>query len=161
MHSGRPPTIKNFRLDEMGCRSSKPEFEVDPEQYAGVWYELAKTTFFGIDCSNSVTVYRYTVGIGFTLLNCCYRNGKVIRSVQGSARLVNGCHMLVKTNFDKPSRQVIEWTDYQTVSFVSSDDRRQLWILTRDPYVTRVRLQSIKEKARLLGFNPDRLQYNF
>ncbi|SOB73972.1 hypothetical protein BQ9231_00089 [Cedratvirus lausannensis] len=149
-----------------------------PSDYQGSWFEIGKYPVFyesfGPTCAYSVADYRYNRGEGgyINVLNTCYnQSGEAVNSILGIARPKNDLgqfklHFFPEsfapypTNPGDSSYNVL-WTDYDNFSFVSDDDKRSFYVLSRKKDLSAQDYAFIRQKTVELGFNPSRLQYNF
>jgi lipocalin len=149
-----------------------------PSDYQGSWFEIAKYPVFyerfGPSCSYSVADYRYNRGAGgyINVLNTCYNeSGEAVNSILGIARPKNDSGQFSLRFFPESfapypsnpgdSSYNVLLTDYDNFSFVSDDDKRSFYVLSRKRDLSAQDYTFIKRKTVELGFNPSRLQYNF
>lgn len=138
---------------------------LDPQRYAGAWYEIARLpNFFQRQCARSA-VATYTplpdgqIGIG----NRCSGTDGRMSETQGIARIPNTA---------QPARWEISfvggfgvrlfWRDYWIIgltndyryAIVGTPSRRFAWILSRTPQLGADDLQAALELLRRQGYDP-------
>ncbi len=138
---------------------------VDLARYAGTWYEIARLPmWFQRHCVDSKAIYTTRPDGKIGVHNECVTDAGGLDQVEGIATIVD-----TKTNaklavtFDNffarlvgPSRGGNYWIidldpDYQT-ALVGTQNRRYLWMLSRNPHLDEATYQRLVGKAQQLGF---------
>lgn len=148
-------------LTLFGCSSSEPLPTVDAvdiDRYAGLWYEIARLpNSFQKNCT--CTTAQYEVKKGYvSVLNACWNTekGKMINA-KGKAFPVKGTNNAsLQVQFFWPFKgdyNIISLEkDYQ-YAMVGSKNRKYLWILSRNPEMSRKTYKSLLDTAGELGYN--------
>lgn len=152
------------------CRVIKPanmeknEFQLD--KYLGKWYEIARFPHnFEKDLQGVTATYTMMDNGKVRVLNQGYRgslDGK-ISSAKGKAYLVSSAHPpKLKVSFflffyADYNILALDYENYQW-AMVGSSSPKYLWILSRKPELDSQILEMLKNKARELGYNLDKLQ---
>ena len=137
-----------------------------PEQYAGLWYEVARLpNRFQNKCAGEVTA-EYTVRPegGFTVINRCRESDGRMTDAAGVARVVRGAPTSVlQVRFAPALLSLLPfvWGDYQVIalddrhsySVVGTPDRKYLWILSRTPQMDPDRYTRLVAIAGEQGFD--------
>ena len=131
-----------------GCAHGQPletVGQVDLQKYTGRWYEIASyPTRFQKGCRCTTAEYELLPGKkSLGVINRCirFRNGKSkISSVRGKAFIVeNSGNAKLKVQFFWPFRgdyYIIGLADDYSWAVVGHPDRKYLWILSRESYMT-------------------------
>lgn len=113
--------------------------EFDLRRYMGLWYEINRTfNNFEYDCKNASAFYTINVDNTVNVLNTCFdKHWKRISSIQGTAVQIKNNKFHVSfpqehaTGLLVPNYIVLK-TDYVNYSIVTSQDKKYLWILSRN-----------------------------
>lgn len=143
--------------------------QVDIQQYAGKWYEIAHLPmYFQRKCVSNISAH-YTVNADQTMgvLNSCrIENGKMISS-EGVAYPQNQGNSKLKVSFLPPGLRWIPFTkghywvlrvdpEYK-VALVGGPSTKYLWILSREPQLDEATYQSFLETAKYYGYDITKL----
>lgn len=114
---------------------SIPRVAVDPREYAGRWYEIARyPQWFERGCARATADYAPTAS-GLSVTNSCERNGERT-SATGAAYATSEPGVLGVSFFPGLyGAYVVAYRDPQT-SVVTNQDRSALWVLSRTPTIT-------------------------
>ena len=142
---------------------------VDLGRYAGTWHEIARLpNWFQRSCERSQAVYTPCSDGSIKVVNTCVKASGRCTSIEGRAEPVPGSgNARLRVKFGglaalvPTSREGNYWIialddDYQW-AMVGTPDRRFLWILARQPCLAPEILADLKQRARCLGFDVDRL----
>lgn len=138
---------------------SVPTVAIDPHEYKGLWYEIARyPQWFEQGCRHATANYEPTEE-GLKVVNACRVNG-TYRESTGTAIPTDYPGIYGVSFFPGIYGQyVVTYRDHDT-SIVTNGDKSSLWILSRHP-----RIQS--EKRRKLttwlvdnGFDTRRLEFD-
>lgn len=137
---------------------------VDLSRYQGRWYDIASIPLrFSQHCTCTFAEYSADSNGNIRVYNQCLnsKTGKT-DSIRGKAFPVKGSNNAkLKVQFFWPFRgdyYIIDIDSNYTLALVGSPDRNTLWILSRTPAISDARFQEVCEKARALGFDPNRLR---
>jgi apolipoprotein D and lipocalin family protein len=141
---------------------------VDPERYAGTWYELARLpNRFQQQCVGDVTAtYAVRDDGNIDVTNRCRTSAddadEAWDTAEGLARTVDETHARLKVSFLPAWLRwlPIGWGDYWVLELdpqyrhvlVGEPSRRYLWVLARSPAMPTEQLQDILGRAREMGF---------
>lgn len=152
-----------------GCVSFYPPLDVvefvDPERYAGKWYEIARyPNSFERGCAGVTADYALREDGKIDVVNTC-RQGEVDgpeRSQSGVARIVDEeTNAKLKVSFFFPFEGdywIIELDkDYQW-AVVGEPSRRFLWILSRTPQMDEQLLSDIFDTLPEKGYDSSQLE---
>ncbi len=120
---------------------------VDPERYAGKWYEIARLpNRFQKKCAGDVTAdYAVREDGGFDVLNRCRKPDGAVTSAKGQARVASkrGPNSKLEVRFAPGYLSFLPfvWGDYQVIdlapdysyALVGEPGRKYLWVLSRTP----------------------------
>jgi apolipoprotein D and lipocalin family protein len=142
---------------------------VDLQNYAGVWFEIARfPNRFQRECTGEVTAtYTLQPGGRLQVVNRCQSHGKTIEA-RGTARVVDArTQARLKVRFAPAVLSFLPfvWGDYWIIGLdadygwavVGSPDREYLWILSRTPAMSSEDLQRARAAAAANGFDLERL----
>jgi apolipoprotein D and lipocalin family protein len=142
---------------------------VDLGRYAGTWHEIARLpNWFQRSCERSRADYTPCGDGSIRVVNTCVKAGGRCTSIEGRAEPVpcsGNARLRVKFGglaaLVPASREGNYWIialddDYQW-AMVGTPDRRFLWILSRQPCLPSDVYASLRQRARCLGFDVDRL----
>ena len=147
--------------------------KVDLERYAGTWHEIARLpNWFQNNCSGSVTA-TYTPNPDGTIqvVNTCRDiNRQRDRTANGVARVVRDeaqSNAVLEVRFARRMFSALPfvWGDYRIIevgpayeyALVGTNDRKYLWILSRQPTLDRDVYQRLVRQAESQGFETNRL----
>ena len=139
--------------------------EVDPGRYAGVWYEIARLPNRFEEGLDEVTAtYEPLEGGGLRVINRGRKAGK-LREVTGRARAADpekpGSGEL-EVSFFWPfygAYRILYLAEDYSLAVVTSSTRDYLWILARKPVLPPAALQPLLERAAVMGFAVEKLEY--
>ncbi|MGD9698564.1 lipocalin family protein (plasmid) [Acinetobacter haemolyticus] len=143
--------------------------QVDIEQYAGKWYEIAHLPmYFQRKCVSNISA-QYSVNTDQTMrvLNSCrIANGEMISS-EGIAYPQNKGNSKLKVSF---LPQALRWMPFSKghywvlrvdpeykVALVGGPSNKYLWILSREPQLDEATYQSYLETAKHYGYDVTKL----
>ncbi len=159
-----------------GCGEEKPLAtvkQVDLEQYAGTWYEIARLPqWFQRGCFDSSATYSLNDDGTVKVINRCQREGEEASEAIGTARVLpDSGNARLKVRFDNWVSRLIPtitegnyWIialdqDYQTV-VIGEPSREYLWILARQPQLPDDQYQALVQVAESKGFPVEQLERN-
>jgi apolipoprotein D and lipocalin family protein len=144
---------------------------VDLLRYAGTWYEVARMpSLFEKACAGQpVAEYAPRFDGSVDVTNSCIGDDGSVREVHGVAIPVaggNGAKLRISLAPLWLRWLPMAWSDYwilyvdeaYTEALVATPDRRHLWLLSRSPVMSPLRLQALQQMATMQGFLVDRLQ---
>ena len=144
--------------------------QLDPQRYAGTWYEIARLpNRFQRDCAGDVTATYTPKSNGrFEVRNRCRKADGSFKSAKGVARHVEGRPASVLEVRFAPaflSFLPMVWGDYQVIALgddyeytmIGSPNRKYLWVLARKPHMDQARYESLLAQARAQGFDTSRM----
>ncbi len=145
---------------------------VDPERYAGLWYELARLPLrFQADDTLSTAEYTVQDDGSIRVHNTSYDGEEVSHEISGVATAAEGAEdsfdrlkvqfggflKLVPTD-DEGNYWIIKLADDYSMAMVGTPDRDSLWLLVRDTSdLDTGMIQSYIETAHGLGFDTAKL----
>jgi apolipoprotein D and lipocalin family protein len=137
---------------------------VDLKRYSGTWYEIARMpNNFQKHCVGNTTAIFSTKrndGEMEVLKRCLVKNGKV-EQLRGETRVLNASSSAkMKVSFPKFSSDsywIIDLEPNYQYAVVGSPDRKNLWILSRQPQMDDATYQQILRRIEQMGFQPNRL----
>lgn len=124
----------------------------DPEEYQGVWYEVARfPNLFQAGCERSTATYQVVSPGTLAIENACIRNGAT-KSIRGSARVVGPGRLAVRLDgVPVTAPYWVLWVDQDySTAVVGVPSGRAGWILNRSPSISADRLNAAR---RVLAFN--------
>jgi apolipoprotein D and lipocalin family protein len=144
---------------------------VDLEQYAGVWYEIARLpNRFQEKCASDVTAtYSLKSKDRLKVVNQCRKRDGTFTKAEGVARLAGeeGPNSRLKVRFAPAFLSFLPfvWGDYQIIelapdyshALVGEPGRKYLWILSRSPEMDEATLTKLKDSAAAQGFDVSKL----
>ena len=144
---------------------------VDPERYAGKWYEIARLpNSFQNKCAGDVTAdYAVRDDGGFDVLNRCRKTDGTVTSAKGRARVADrrGPNSKLEVRFAPGFLSFLPfvWGDYQIIdlapdysySVVGGPDRKYLWVLSRAPRMDEETYARAVSRAAEQGFDVSKL----
>ena len=145
--------------------------DVDLTRYQGRWYEIARlpNRFQEICAGDVYASYTLQKDGNVEVANTCRKTDGSTTSAIGLARLASGPQYpgRLEVRFAPAwlSFLPMVWGDYWIIdlapdystSLVGSPDRRFLWLLSRTPQMDKARIQTLLDKARVLGFATEQL----
>jgi apolipoprotein D and lipocalin family protein len=145
--------------------------QLDLEQYAGRWYEIARLpNRFQNDCASDVTAtYELREDGRIDVINRCLRSDGEPMSATGLARLASkdGPTSELKVRFAPSFLTFLPfvWADYWVIDLgpdysyavVGNPNRDYLWVLSRAPQMADDLYEEIIGRAAEQGFQVDRL----
>ncbi|KRG69991.1 lipocalin family protein [Pseudoxanthomonas dokdonensis] len=143
--------------------------QLDLKRYAGEWHEIARLPMrYEKDCVGDITA-TYTINADGSIgvRNACRIAGGETKVSDGEARAVAGHPGRLQVRFAPSwlSWLPMVWADYWVLAIaddyswalVGEPDRKYLWVLARDPVMSRPLLDSITARARGMGYKLDDL----
>lgn len=148
---------------------NRPVPQLDLARYAGTWHEIAHLPmFFQRHCVDRITATYTPLPDGTIEVRnaCATRNGTRDESV-GVARPVPGQPGALEVRFAPRwlSWLPMVWADYWVIDLdpayrwavVGGPSRKYLWILSREPRMSRATFDGIIARAAALGYPVERL----
>ena len=139
--------------------------EVDPGRYAGVWYEIARLPNRFEEGLDEVTATcEPLAGGGIKVTNRGRKAGKP-REAVGRARPADEAHPHsgeLEVTFFWPfygAYRILYLAEDYSLAVVTSSTRDYLWILARKPVLPPAALQPLLERAAVMGFAVEKLEY--
>jgi len=145
---------------------------IELERYAGRWYEVARLpNRFERDCAGDITAaYALRPDQKIDVLNQCRLSDGSFKSARGIARSADSQSALrLEVRFAPAWLGVFPfvWGDYWIIdlaedygwSMVGSPDKRNLWLLSRQPVLDDAQMARLLEKAKALGFGTEKIVY--
>lgn len=122
---------------------------VDPINFSGLWYEIARTyNSFEDGCVAATVEYRLFEPLKYEVLNRCFKGdiGEQLVTYEGTATPLRGNSMsqIEKTYFWIFSKdyRVIYLDNYKTAVMVD-EEMENVWIMNREPFLNEEALDSI------------------
>jgi len=145
-----------------------PVKPVDPQRYAGRWYEVARLpNKIQSDCAAGTSDwYRHPDG-GFDVVQTCYVGspngtekvwrgfGRIIDAVTNSKFRIGFFGGLVQKDY-----WVIDRADDYSWCLLSMPNPKFLWIMSREPNLSDAQKQALVAHARGLGFDTSKLVFD-
>ncbi|MBY4598387.1 lipocalin family protein [bacterium BD-1] len=143
--------------------------ELDLRRYAGTWHEIARLpNRFEDRCAGDITATYTPLEDGrMRVVNACRKADGSRQSVDGMARLGGERAAELEVRFAPAWLSFLPfvWADYWVIAIdrdyqwaiVGEPDRDYLWFLTREPTVDAATFESLKARARALGYDLDEL----
>lgn len=157
------------------CASGPPPptttIEVDLNRYSGKWYQLAAyPQWFQRGCASSIAEYGVPEADRLSVRNTCVANDGTTRSIEGNVMPIadsNNAKLLV--TFDKWFQTFIPepdqgnyWIVYLDPDYryaiVSSESRSALWLLARNPTISKGDWQHLIGIIEKAGFEAGKLK---
>jgi apolipoprotein D and lipocalin family protein len=135
---------------------------IDVNRFLGKWYSIADLPqFFSRSCQGQTAEYDLINDKKISVLNTCLKK-KGMKDIKGQAVVVNeqtNAELVVTFNnfFTRLFRVKGDYnivkidTNYDYV-MVGSNNRKSLWIMSRQPYIDTNVLEEYKKYAKELGF---------
>lgn len=151
----------------VSANSSDPEVvkSVDLERYMGTWFQIGRNpNFFQSLCERSTAQYALNEDGSVKVLNTCYRDEKVLTTIEGKATALNA---------DEPAKLVVDFgffrkgdywiinldTDYQW-AVVSGPKKEALFILSRTAPMPKETLDLILNDLSVRGFDTSKIIFD-
>ncbi|RSK24710.1 lipocalin family protein [Hymenobacter metallilatus] len=137
---------------------------VDLHKYAGLWYEVARLpTRFEKGCQHVTAEYKLRPDGKVNVRNTCHKEGLngPAETATAVARAVDATNARLKVQFFWPFEGDywildLDHADYQ-YALVGEPERKNLWILSRQPHLERNLRDRLVAKGRELGFPVENL----
>jgi len=139
----------------------------EPERYEGLWWEIARyPNFFQSACVRSQACYHWNPKDQTMKVcnKCSTKEDKTIKIV-GQATIPDSKYP-GRLEVVFPASQMgprstgqywIHWTDYNNYAIVGNGDRSQLWILSREEYMSANNFELMGWAVKGLGYDPNKL----
>lgn len=145
---------------------------VDLQQYAGLWYEIARLpNRFQKQCVNAVTAeYLLRADGTMTVVNRCRLADGRTTEAKGVARVAGPKtpNSMLKVRFAPSFLSFLPqvWGDYQIILLdpgyrhvvVGAPDRKYLWVLARTPEIDEATYGRLLDEAKNQGFDVTRIE---
>lgn len=143
--------------------------ELDLQRYAGTWHEIARLpNRFEDRCAGDITATYTPLEDGrVRVVNACRKADGSRQSVDGMARRSGERAAELEVRFAPAWLSFLPfvWADYWVIAIdrdyqwaiVGEPDRDYLWFLTREPTVDAATFESLKGRARSMGYDLDAL----
>lgn len=139
--------------------------QLDPQRYAGTWYEIARLpNRFEKECASDITAtYTPEPNGRIQVTNRCRKADGSFKDAKGVARRVDGKpNSVLEVRFAPAFLSFLPmvWGDYWVIALgkdydytmVGSPERNYLWILARKPQLDPAKYEALLEQARAQGF---------
>lgn len=133
---------------------------VDLEKYQGDWYEIARLPMKAEkDCYHSKASYFVNADGSLGIVNSCHEGSPEgpLKKVEAKAFVVDEeTNARLKVQFKWPFRgdyQIIALGDNYQYAVVGTRDRKNLWILSREPQLSLEAMKEVTDKAAQQGFD--------
>lgn len=169
MHTFLITTLMAVTVPAGSSPPNQPVNAIDLQRYAGQWHEIAHLPmFFQRKCVDNITA-TYTSKPDGTIKvrNACRSKDGSMEASDGVAKKVPGKAAALKVRFapDWLSWLPLVWADYWVVELdpdyqwavVGGPSRKYLWVLSRQPTMTRVLFEQIRQRAEKRGYPADKL----
>ena len=136
---------------------------VDPNRYAGKWYEIARyPNRFEKKCISDVTAeYTLLQNGKMQVVNSCREKEGNVKVSKGTAKIVDRqSNAKLKVTFFWPfygDYWIIELDPEYRYAVVSEPGKKYLWILSRTPRLDAAVYDEILARIQEKGFDPSRL----
>lgn len=136
---------------------------VDPQRYAGRWFEIARfPARFERKCEKNTTASYHLVGPRhLRIVNACTRSDGRLEVIEGTARVVapSNAKLAVKFSPFMPAAPywIIDLDEDYRYAVVGEPSRRYLWILARRTRLDAETLEGIYTRLRAKGYDPGAL----
>ena len=135
---------------------------VDPDRYAGLWYEIARYPKWFEKHMTRVTAEYSAEKDYIRVINKGYRNGR-LHIARGKARVVEGTgNAVLSVTFFAPfsgDYRIIRLDPDYRYAVVSDKKRASLWILSRTPQLDKPTLDAILSDLEKDHFALDRIEF--
>lgn len=157
------PATSTVTLVE-ASQPNQPMSELDLKRYAGKWHEIAHLPmFFQRKCQDQVTAtYNLRADGRIDVRNACRTIDNAQKVAHGVAKPVAGTAGALKVRFAPAWLAWLPWVwgDYWVIevdsnyrwAVVGSPSRKYLWVLSREPSMSRVQFQKLVAVARQRGY---------
>lgn len=138
---------------------------VNLEKYAGTWFEIGHNpNFFQGMCERSVAEYSINQEGKVNVLNTCYRNEKVLTTIEGVAFAPDAnvpAKLVVDFGFlKKGDYWIIDLDPNYQWALVSGPKKESLFILARTAPMSAELLESILENLKSKGFDTSKIVFD-
>lgn len=142
---------------------------VDVARYMGKWYTITSLPqFYTRNCQWQTADYEAIDDKTINIKNSCYKSSGKTKIVAGKGEIQdapNNAHLQIRLNTfwtsllrRKGEYVIIKLSDdYETV-MVGSNDRKSLWIMSREPTIDPTAFIEYKKLAYNLGFSVEQLK---
>lgn len=132
------------------AKAPKPITYVDPQEFSGLWYEIARTyNYFEEDCVAPSVEYSLVAQEKYRVINRCFKNkidGELIKYEGDAKSLYKGnMSQIEKTYFwvfTKNYRVIYLDENYQT-AVIADENLESLWLMSREPIMDKEKLKSV------------------
>lgn len=145
---------------------------IDPQRYAGTWYEIARLpNRFQRQCVSDVTAtYELDEQSGFKVTNRCKTEDGKVQAAVGRARQTDQPAQLQVSFLPSLLSRLdwfpFGWGDYWVLDLASNyshvmvgtPNNRFLWILAREPKMSELTYNGLLQKASGMGFDTNAVQ---
>ena len=135
-----------------------PRVKIDPQEYRGRWYEVARyPQWFEKGCSDVTATYTPTDD-GIKVENKCYRNNDW--SISEGWAYPAGPEGILGVSFFPGvyGQYMVTYRDPDT-SIVTNADRTSLWVLSRKPSITRSKRKKLLQWLQHESFDTKPLEF--
>lgn len=139
---------------------------VDFNRYQGRWYEIVRLPLrWESKCASDVTAtYTLRSDGKIGVVNRCTKKDGSISESKGTARPASkdGSNSKLKVTFFWPfsgEYWILDLDPGYQSALVGTPNRKNLWVLNRQPHMDKATLDRLLEHARSLGFDTARLLY--
>ncbi|WP_425490112.1 lipocalin family protein [Dyella telluris] len=149
--------------------ANEPVKQLDLKRYLGVWHEIAHLPmFFQRQCVDHITATYSELPDGQVRVhNACRTKGGGMDASDGVARTTRGPAGALEVRFAPAWLAWLPWVwaDYWVVELdpgyrwavVGSPSRRYLWVLSREPDMSRTQFEALRRHAAERGYDVDKL----
>lgn len=141
---------------------------VDVGQYVGKWYAITTLPqFFTRKCVAQTAEYAVKSAESITVLNTCIKENGSTQTIDGQATIKNpktNAELVVTFNSFwtrlfkvKGDYTIIKLDESYSTVLVGSKDRKSLWVLARNPYLSEDIKKEYVDYAKSLGFDTSKL----
>lgn len=142
--------------------SQKP---IDPQRYAGRWYEIARLpNKIQSDCATATSDWSRQSDGGFDVVQTCH-NGAEEKSWRGSGRITDAAtnskfrigffHGLIQKDY-----WIVDRADDYSWCMLSMPNPKYLWIMSRRQVLSEAEKAALVAHARGLGFDVSKLVFD-
>jgi apolipoprotein D and lipocalin family protein len=142
-----------------------PMKPVDPQRYAGRWYEVARLpNKIQADCAAATSDWSRQSDGGFDVVQTCH-NGSEEKSWRGSGRITDAStNSKFRIGFFGGLIQkdywIVDRADDYSWCMLTTPNSKFLWIMSRRPGMTEAQKAALVAHARTLGFDVSKLVYD-
>ncbi|GAB3732252.1 lipocalin family protein [Luteimonas pelagia] len=149
---------------------NRPVEQLDLQRYLGTWHEIAHLPqFFQRKCASDITAeYSRNADGSLKVVNACRTKEGVLDAASGQARTTGGPQGALEVRFAPAwlSWLPFVWADYWVLdvdpeyrwAVVGGPGRDALWILSREPRMSRALFERLKADARARGYPVEKLE---